>query len=377
MSPAEPTSPDADRIRWGIVGLGWIAQAAVLPAFANARRNSTLAALVSGDEAKRSALAERYGLSRAVSYDDYEALLDSGDIDAVYIALPNHLHRDYAVRAARAGVHVLCEKPMAPTAAACMEMVGAAEESGTRLMIAYRLHLEPANRSAVRRLREGAIGEPRLFTSLNTQQVEAGDVRLLEWEKGGGPLFDVGIYCVNAARYLLGDEPLSVWAATGDSGDGRFEDSEEGVAAVLRFPGGRLATFGVSFNAAQVSTFRVVGTQGELRLEPAYAFRGARTLTVSGGGEDEEEERFPDADQFGPQLLYFADCILERRDPEPSGEEGVRDVRILEALHRSRLSGEAVELETIEKGPGVESAPALGCPALEEPELVHASDPTD
>lgn len=377
MSQLHPTSSDAEPIRYAVVGLGWIAQAAVLPAFQNARRNSALAALVSGDERKRRVLADRHGAARAVHYDDYEALLDSGEVDAVYIALPNHLHREYAVRAAEAGVHVLCEKPMAPSSEQCLDMIRAAEQNDVRLMVAYRLHLEAGNLAAVRRAREGRIGEPRIFTSLNTQSVEEGDVRLVETEKGGGPLFDVGIYCVNAARYLFGAEPLSVWAAPGESGDTRFGASEEAAVAVLGFPGGRLATFAVSFNAAQVSTFRLVGTEGELTLEPAYAFKGGRTLRLARTGEQQEEERFPDGDQFGPQLLYFSDRILAGEEPEPSGREGLTDVRILEALHGSLASGQPVELDIEPRERRPEDLSPLGCPPVEEPELVHASDPTD
>lgn len=375
MADADSTAPEPRPTRYAVVGLGWIAQAAILPAFRNARRNSRLVALVSGDEAKRRVLADRYGVSHAVHYDGYEELLGGGEVDAVYIALPNHLHREYAVRAAELGVHVLCEKPMAPTVTDCTEMIRAATASGVRLMIAYRLHLEPANRAAVELISAGRIGAPRLISSLNTQQVEEGDVRLAARAKGGGPLFDIGVYCVNAARYLFGEEPLAVWGAAGESGDRRFRESEESVTAVLEFPEGRLAAFGVSFNAAQVSRFHVVGTEGELGLDPAYAFQGGRTLRLLRGG-DVDEELFPGSDQFGPQLLYFSDCIASGIDPEPSGEEGLIDVRILEALHRSIDSGGRVALDSIGRA-GRELPPPLRCPAIEEPDLVHASDPTE
>src|SRR5690606_32532798 len=191
--------------RYAVVGLGHIAQVAVLPAFGNARRNSRLAALVSGDPVKREELSKRYGVEKACAYEEYDALLKSGDIDAVYIALPNSMHCDYAVRAARAGVHVLVEKPMALTEEECERMARAARDSGTKLMVAYRLHFERANLEAIEVARSGRIGEPRLFSSTFTMRVVPGNIRV-RTETGGGVLYDLGIYCINAVRGLFRDE---------------------------------------------------------------------------------------------------------------------------------------------------------------------------
>lgn len=166
-----------ERIRYAVVGLGHIAQTAVIPAFVNAA-NSQLAAIVSSDSEKRRHIAGRYGIRLACSYDDYEKCLESGEVDAVYIALPNHLHRDYAVRAAKAGIHVLCEKPMAVTEEDCRAMIAAAENAKVKLMVAYRLHFEPANLEAVRLALSGELGEARYFDSVIAQQVKKGDVRL-------------------------------------------------------------------------------------------------------------------------------------------------------------------------------------------------------
>src|SRR3954468_16916058 len=173
------------QIRYAVVGLGHIAQVAVLPAFANARENSVLAALVSGDAAKRETLARRYGISHTYGYEDYEDCLHGGQVDAVYIALPNSMHREYAERAADAGVHVLCEKPMAVTEDECEAMMRAAERNGVRLMVAYRLHFERANLEAIEIARSGSISEPRLFDAAFTMHVADGNIRL-ERRLGGG-----------------------------------------------------------------------------------------------------------------------------------------------------------------------------------------------
>src|SRR5688500_10020026 len=150
-------------IRYAVVGMGHIAQVAVLPAFAHAKRNSRLVALVSDDRAKRRTLASRYGVESTFSYEDYDACLEQ--VDAVYIALPNSLHAEYAVRAARAGVHVLCEKPLAVTAAECQRMIAACRRHGVKLMTAYRLHFEAINLQVVDLVRRGRIGEPKFFNS--------------------------------------------------------------------------------------------------------------------------------------------------------------------------------------------------------------------
>jgi predicted dehydrogenase len=180
------------QIRYAVIGLGHIAQVAVLPAFGNARRNSRLVGLVSGDPVKRAELARTYGVERTWSYEEYDDCLQSGAIDAVYIALPNTQHQDFALRAARAGVHVLCEKPMAMTEEECVQMASAASAARVRLMVAYRLHFERANLEAIEVLRSGRLGEPRLFNSTFCTPVEPGNVRVRR-ETGGGVLYDIGI----------------------------------------------------------------------------------------------------------------------------------------------------------------------------------------
>ena len=202
----------AKRVRYAVVGLGHLAQVAVLPAFANAN-NSELVAIVSGEEQKLKKLAKKYGLEHAYSYEDYDQALSVAD--AVYLVVPNHLHREYAVRALEAGVHVLCEKPMAVTEEECEAMIEAAENNDVKLMVAYRLHFEKANLEGIKLAKSGRLGDLRIFSSEFSQQVVPDNIRVTEpFTKGGGPVYDMGVYCINAARYLFGTEPISVTAVS-------------------------------------------------------------------------------------------------------------------------------------------------------------------
>jgi glucose-fructose oxidoreductase len=338
--------PARRQVGYAVVGLGYIAQAAILPAFAHARRNSRLAALVSGEPRKRRAIGRRYGIEAGAVYDyeDFDACLARPDVDAVYVALPNAMHRDFVVAAARAGKHVLCEKPLAVTGGECTEMIEAAARNGVRLMTAYRLHFERANLEAVEIVRSGRLGEPRAFHSFFAMQVDDDNVRLAPPDRGGGPLYDIGIYCINAARYLFRAEPSEVFATEASIGDRRFAQTPEMVSAVMRFPVERLATFTCSFGAADAGWYEVVGTKGRLRLEPAYEYAEPLVLNLEIGGR-RRTRRFAKRDQFAPELLYFSDCVLRGEEPEPSGREGLADVRVIRALLESARTGRTVALD--------------------------------
>lgn len=361
------------RIRYAVVGLGHIAQVAVLPAFQHAK-NSKLAAIVSGDETKRRRLSDRYDVPWDTDYRHYDGLLRSGEIDAVYIALPNDQHRDFTVRAAKAGVHVLCEKPMATTEEDCRAMIEAAKTHAIKLMIAYRLHFDPATLEAIRLIRKGELGNPRLFNSTFTMQVREGNIRAKR-RRGGGPLFDIGIYCINAARYLFRDEPVEVSALAVNSGERRFREIDEAVSASLRFPGSRLASFVTSFGAADAGQLQVVGSRARLELTPAYEYAEGLTLQVT---KDDRTRRrsFAKHDQFAAELEYFSDCILRDREPEPSGEEGLADVRIIRALDRSIASGRPVRLPAFRRRRRPEPSQMISKRGIRKPTtIVRAPSP--
>jgi predicted dehydrogenase len=369
-------NPDRQKVRYAVVGLGHIAQVAVLPAFAHAQ-NSELAALVSNDPEKLEKLGRRYKVKARFSYDQLDECLRSGVVDAVYIALPNHLHREYTERAARAGVHVLVEKPMAVTEEDCRSMIQVTEANGVKLMVAYRLHFEEANLKAIDLVQSGRLGEPRLFDSVFTMTVKEGDIRLNPRELGGGTLYDIGIYCINAMRNLFGAEPMEVVAFSANNGDSRFLQCEETTSAILRFPGReRLASFTCSFGAADVSTYRVVGSEGDLVMDPAYEYADELKQRVTIKGRT-RERTFPKRDQFAPELVSFSECILTGADPEPSGLEGLADVRVIRALYRSADTGRPVTLEPFSKEDRPSLDQELKRPAVRKPELVNAESPSE
>ena len=360
------------RVRYAVVGLGHIAQAAVLPAFAHAR-NSELAALVSGDLTKEKKLSRKYRVP-AFHYDDFEQVLDEEDIDAVYIALPNDQHCEFTGRAAAAGVHVLCEKPMATSEKECRAMIDACARNRVELMIAYRLHFAPAHLQAIKLARSGRLGELRYFSSVFGMQVKAGNIRTSA-RQGGGPLLDLGVYCINAARYLFGDEPVEVSGTTAaKKGDKRFTQVEEIAAALLRFPGNRLAQFTCSFNSGDVASLELIGTKGMLRIEPAYEYLGPLRWKLS-IGEKKEEKTFPSGDQFAPELVHFSDCVLKGKKPEPDGYEGMADVRVIDAIFASAKAGRAVKIDPVRPQKMPQPSQAMKRPPVRQPKLVNTGAP--
>lgn len=366
-----------DKIRYGVIGLGHISQVAVLPAFEQAE-NSVLTALFSNDAEKRAKIGEKYGVEHLLDYDHFEEFLQRDLIDAVYIASPNDVHCGYAVKAAKAGVHVLCEKPMAVTEEECRKMIEACEENDVRLMIAYRLHFEGANLEAIEAVQRGDIGEPRFFVSAFSQNVKGENIRLNPIEKGGGTVYDMGVYCINAARYLFGAEPFEVFAMSeSKEGDERFEGSDEMTSVIMRFPENRLATFTTSFGAYEVSTYQVIGTKGEIRLDPAYGYAVPLHYEIESEAGESRAKTLPKRDQFGPQLLYFSNCILQNEHPEPDGYEGLADVRIVQAIYESARTGKPVQIEAVEQPKRPDITQKIIRPGIEKPEEIKASSPKE
>ncbi|HEU5411963.1 MAG TPA: Gfo/Idh/MocA family oxidoreductase [Candidatus Acidoferrales bacterium] len=362
------------KIRYAVVGLGYISQIAVLPAFEHARENSELTALVSSDAEKLKKLGRKYGIENTYTYEQYGDCLKSGEIDAVYIGLPNNMHRAYTESAAEAGIHVLCEKPMAMDEDECETMIAAVKDAGVKLMIAYRLHFERGNLSAMEIVKSGKIGQPRIFTSIFSQQVKAGNSRL-DREVAGGAIYDMGVYCINAARYLFRAEPEEVFAWNQSSKDERFAEVPEMTSAMMKFPGNRIAAFTCSFGATDRSEFEIVGTKGSLKMDPGYEMAEDLKLDLTVDGKTKKQV-FKKRDQFAPELIYFSDCILSNKQPEPSGEEGLADVRVIQALLQSAETNRPVEIAKtkIERRPQAEQE--ISKEAVENPpKLVKAAAP--
>jgi predicted dehydrogenase len=334
--PAHAAAPER-KLGYAIVGLGGYGLGIIIPQFANCR-NSKLVALVSGDAAKAKRVAAEYGVPERNLYDyqNFDRIRDNPDIDIVYICLPVSMHAEYTIRAAKAGKHVLCEKPMAVSSAECESMIAACRQAGRKLMIGYRCHFEATNLEAVRRARAGEIGKLRYFRSEHGFTFNNPNAwRLKKAMSGGGSMMDIGIYALNAARYMTGEEPSAVYAQeTTDRNDPRFREVEDMIGFQLEFPSGVVGSC-MSMYSANQNHILLMGDKGRIEMEPATAYKGNRLWVGSGRGEEVTPRPGPGVTQFAGQLDHLAQCILQNKEPIVPGEEGLKDMRIIEAIYRS------------------------------------------
>lgn len=364
------------RIRYAVIGLGHIAQTAVLPAFKNAKSNSELVALVSGDERKLKKLSRQYKVSSTYTYEQYDDLLASGEIDAVYIATPNTDHQVFAEKAAEKGIHILCEKPLAADQESCHSMIRKSRENKVHAMVAYRLHFEPANLKAIEFAQGKKLGDLRFFNSIFSYNIKDEDNIRLQLNKAGGPLHDIGVYCINASRYLFRAEPTEVFAfAATNPHDNRFKEVDEMMSVSMKFPDNRLAQFTCSFGAAATARFDIVGTKGSVTLDSAYEYAAPMEMTVT-INEKKQKLKFKKHDQFGPEITYFSDCILKNKTPEPSFVEGLADVAIVEAILESLQRRVPVQVTRIQKESRPTPAQKIRKPAISKPNSVHVTSPS-
>jgi glucose-fructose oxidoreductase len=337
-------APRDRKIGYAVVGLGTYG-GIIMSKFAECK-NSRLVALVSGTPAKLEKFGTQYGIpaTHRYSYADFDRIRDNPDIDVVYVILPNALHAEYTVRAARAGKHVMCEKPMAVSVAECRTMIAACRQAGRKLMIGYRSRFEPHNRLAIQLARERFVGQTRVITSEHGFAAKPGQWRLERPLSGGGSLMDIGIYSLNAVRYLSGEEPVEVSAIEStDRADPRFRTVEDRIDFMLRFPSGTVANC-VSSYSSNHNAFRVTGTDGWIGMEPATPYRGHRLFVKKGDGQAEERDVPTPKSQWAGQLDHFAQCIIDGTDPIVPGEEGLADMRVIEAIYRSAREGRRISL---------------------------------
>ena len=349
---ALPPNPDppARRVGFAIMGLGRLAMDQILPAFAECKHARPVA-LVSGDPDKLAAVAAQYGVAPQACYDyaSFDRIRDNAAVEAIYVVTPNALHRDAVVRAARAGKHVLCEKPMAASVVQAREMVEACHAAGRKLMIAYRCQYERNNVELARRVRAGAFGQVQLIDAVNTQnQGDPTQWRQVLRLSGGGSLPDVGLYCLNTTRALLGEEPVEVFASIhSPQGDPRFREVEANVSFTLRFPSGAIANCASSYSAHEHRNLRVLGAQGVGEVENAFAYEGQRLRLFhrDGMAEANVELSLGRKNQFSLEIDHFAQCIRQDRQPRTPGEEGLQDQVIMAAIYQSARTGRPVRLE--------------------------------
>ena len=333
------------KVGYAIVGLGYYATRVIMPEFANCK-SSRLVALVSGTPEKLEQYGREYGVPEQsrYSYADFDRIRDNPDVDVVYVVLPNSMHAEYTIRAGKAGKHVLCEKPMAVSSAECEAMIAACRKAGRKLMIGYRSRFEPHNIEAIRLAREGAFGTNRIVESEHGFPAgDPGQWRLKRALAGGGSLMDIGIYSVQALRYMAGEEPVSVTAVEStDRKDPRFSEVEDRLAFSFAFPSG-LVGQGFSSYSSGHNHIRLTGDSGFVDLEPGTGYSG-HSMRVRKGGDEQAvtPPAGPAVNQFVGQLDHMAECILNDREPLVPGEEGLRDLKVMEGIYRSAREGRAV-----------------------------------
>jgi predicted dehydrogenase len=333
-------------VGYAVIGLGGFAQRAILPGFRHSKK-AKLVALVSGDRSKAKRLATKFGAEAFYSYEELPACFSHPQVEAVYIATNNGSHAGYAVQAANAGKHVLCEKPMANSVEECRQMVQACRACDLRLMIAYRKYFEPASIELKKLIRSGRLGRLKYIHSafgiVIRTRGQVGSWHLDPKLSGGGSLPDVGVYCVNTIRWLVGEEPLQVSAYQWATHPETFTQVDENISFRLDFPHGLVAQATSSFSAAESSFLQVHGEKGWAALNPAFQWDLERCLFGQTGGRW-FEKKFKVIDELALELDALADSIRRHRDPEPNGVEGMRDVAVMEAIYQSAREGRTVPI---------------------------------
>lgn len=343
--------PPEKRVGIAVVGLGVLTIEEILPALAQCKKIK-VSALVTGKRDKGLRLAKEYGVaeSSVYSYEDYDKIKDNPDVAGVYIVLPNSMHAEYTIRAAKAGKHVLCEKPMANSVAECESMIKACAEAGRKLMIAYRIQYEPYNKMMRDLVQQQKYGRTRVIQATNVQN--AGDPQHWRYKKalaGGGALPDIGIYCLNTTRFLLGEEPEEVFASIYNTpGDPRFTEVDETMTFQLRFKSGVIAVCDTSYSAHACRQYRIMCERAWLNMDPAFAYRGLKASISEAKGTSEilTYPTLAEQNQFALEMDHFASCVLENKTPDTPGEEGLRDQVIMEALYKSAAENRPVKLSS-------------------------------
>lgn len=326
------------RIGYCIVALGRISMDHFMPAVKMSKQ-SKITGIVSGHPDKARRMAAQYGVpeSSIYTYENCDRMRDNKAIDAVYIALPNSMHAEYTIRCAKAGKHVLCEKPMCTSVADAKAMIDACRQAKVKLLIAYRCQYEPTNLRAISLIREGKLGAVQAIESANGFNIRPGEWRLNKKMAGGGPLMDVGIYSLNACRYLTGEEPVEVKAYSSViDKDGRFNEVEENDSWTMKFPSGILASCNTTYGAGMNGFYRVHGSKGTLDVQSAFGYQGQYLKAHFDDGTNlDEPNPAKDPSQFVRETDYFSNCILTNEEPKSNGEEGLRDMEWMGRIYES------------------------------------------
>jgi len=337
--------PPGKKLGWAIIGLGSLAINQILPAFARCEK-SKVVAFVSGHPDKANKLALRYGVDakNIYNYQNYDSIKDNPEVDIIYIVLPNGMHAEYTIRGLQAGKHVLCEKPMANTPEDCQRMIDAGQKANRKLMVAYRCRYEPFNQEAIRLARSKELGPVKVITADNGWNASDPNMwRLNKKMAGGGCLMDIGIYALQSARYISGEEPVEINAMTYSTpGDPRFREVEETINFQLRFPSGVLANCTSSYGYSSQSHTRVICTNGWYEMDPATIYDGLRLYVHRNNLS--EEVNLPAKDHFTLEMDHMSDCVMNNQEPLTPGEEGLRDMKLIAAIYEAARTNKTLKV---------------------------------
>jgi predicted dehydrogenase len=324
-------------VGYAAIGLGRISDI-FMRACAQSQTAKVTALVTGHPDTKGVKYAAMYGIPKTsiYTYETFDHILENKDVDAVYVGLPNSMHSEYTVRAAQAGKHVLCEKPMAISSAECRKMIDACRQAKVKLMIAYRVHYDPTWGQAFQMIKSGDIGELESFQGGFYGQESAGEWRLTKTFGGGGALMDLGIYPLNAIRHILGEEPSDFTAiiSTRDH-DGRFTEVEQSMEWTMKFPSGVLASCGCSYGSRGPSYLSIHGEKGYLEMDQAYNYEGMHLHGEAAGQQVDQLSTSKLPFGFVLEAEHFADCIRNDKIPESPGEEGWKDMLAIEAIYKA------------------------------------------
>jgi len=329
------------KLGFALVGLGSLNTNQIAPAIKKTKY-CRLAAIVTGTPSKAERWKAQYNIPDAniYNYDTMEKMADNPDIDVVYVVTPNALHAEHTIKAAKAGKHVLCEKPMEVSPEKCQAMIDACKKADRLLAIGYRSQFDPNHLECIRLAREKVFGAVKSVDGgFGFRIGDPTQWRLNRALSGGGPLMDVGVYALQTSRYITGEEPNLVVSATSANTDPtKFKDLEESINWELKFPSGITATGKCSYSSG-VNEFTVHAEQGSFGMKPAYNYNRNR-----GFRSDDQAISFPEIDQFAAEMDDFAQCIMNNKPSKVSGEEGLRDLKIMMAIYEAAKTGKPVSL---------------------------------
>ena len=326
------------KLGWAVVGLGGLSRARIGPAFLKTK-HAHLAGVVTGTAEKAKTWKDKYNLEDKgiYNYENFDEVIKNPDIDVIYIVLPNSMHKDFTIRAAKAGKHVYVEKPMAMNSEECREMIAACKEAGVKLGVAYRLQYEPHHKEMIRFAREKTFGDIRHINSGFGFRMSGSKGWRLKRELGGGALLDVGVYAIQGTRYIFGEEPVTVSALETKTDKKKFAEVDETVTWTMQFASGKTANLFCSFNLGGYNELTAFAEKGRFGMGPCFGTSGQKGWS----SDPKNPLNFPQTDHFEVQIDQFSKDIMDGKESLVHGEEGLKDHLVMEAVFKSIASGKA------------------------------------